>query len=114
MSPTDFGVMEVLLHKGPLPVNTIGKKVLLTSGSITTAVDRLEERDLVERCDDPNDRRVRLVALTKEGTKRIEAAFSQHQAHIEVATSTLNKEEQRTLLALLKKLGHGADQLMAG
>jgi Transcriptional regulators len=113
MSPTDFGVMEVLLHKGPLPVNTIGKKVLLTSGSITTAVDRLEERGLVERCDDPNDRRVRIVALTKEGTKRIEAAFSQHQAHIELATSTLNKEEQRTLLALLKKLGHGADQLMA-
>lgn len=113
MSPTDFGVMEVLLHKGPLPVNTIGKKVLLTSGSITTAVDRLEERGLVERCDDPYDRRVRIVALTKEGTKRIEAAFQKHQAHLEVATSSLSTEEQRVLLSLLKKLGRGADQLMA-
>jgi MarR family 2-MHQ and catechol resistance regulon transcriptional repressor len=113
MSPTDFGVMEVLLHKGPLPVNTIGKKVLLTSGSITTAVDRLEERGLVERCDDPNDRRVRIVALTKEGTKRIEAAFDQHRADLEVAASSLNKEEQKILVALLRKLGQGADQLMA-
>lgn len=112
MSPTDFGVMEVLLHKGPLPVNTIGKKVLLTSGSITTAVDRLEERGLVERRDDPDDRRVRIVALTREGTKRIEAAFRQHQAHLELATSPLTMEEQEILLSLLKKLGHGADQLM--
>jgi MarR family 2-MHQ and catechol resistance regulon transcriptional repressor len=105
--------MEVLLHKGPLPVNTIGKKVLLTSGSITTAIDRLEERGLVERCDDPDDRRVRIVSLTREGTNRAEVAFAKHRIHIEEATSALNKEEQKVLLALLKKLGLGADQIMA-
>ena len=79
MSLTDFAVLEVLLHKGPLPVNTIGKKVLLTSGSITTAVDRLEEKGLVERLDSPSDRRVRIVSLTKEGTRQIKVAFAEHQ-----------------------------------
>lgn len=111
MSLTDFAVLEVLLHKGPLPVNTIGKKVLLTSGSITTAVDRLEEKGLVERLDSPSDRRVRIVSLTKEGTRQIKVAFAEHQKHLELAVSPLTKGEQRQLVELLKKLGQGADLL---
>lgn len=110
---TDFAVMEILLHKGSLPINTIGKKILLTSGSITTAVDRLEARGLVKRVDDPEDRRVRFVSLTREGTRQIKAAFGEHQHHLNIAATPLSKEEQRTLIELLKKLGHGADQLMA-
>jgi len=43
---SDFRVLEVLLHKGPLPVNTIGPKVWLTPGSISVAVDRLEKTAL--------------------------------------------------------------------
>src|ERR1039458_10586316 len=46
---SDFGVLEVVLEKGPTPVNAIGEKIRLTSGSITTAVDRLERKGLVER-----------------------------------------------------------------
>lgn len=111
MSLTDFAVLEVLLHKGPLPVNTIGKKVLLTSGSITTAVDRLEQKGLVERLDSPTDRRVRIVSLTKEGTKQIKIAFNEHQKHLELAVSPLTKDEQSQLVTLLKKLGVGADRL---
>src|SRR5260370_24362375 len=60
---SDFRVLEVLLHKGPLPVNTIGPKVWLTPGSISVAVDRLEKKTLVRR-KNTDDRRVRLVALT--------------------------------------------------
>ncbi|MDX1988598.1 MAG: MarR family winged helix-turn-helix transcriptional regulator [Candidatus Obscuribacter sp.] len=113
MSNTDFAIMEVLLHKGPLPVNTIGKKVLLTSGSITTAVDRLVERLMVERIplSDARDRRVRLVRLTRSGTKLIKEAFKQHQRHLRRAVSALTEEEQDTLLTLLKKVGKGADAL---
>ncbi|MBX9947981.1 MAG: MarR family transcriptional regulator [Candidatus Obscuribacterales bacterium] len=111
MTLTDFAVLEVLLHKGPLPVNTIGKKVLLTSGSITTAVDRLEEKGLVERLDSPSDRRVRIVSLTKEGARQIKVAFAEHQKHLETAVSPLTKDEQRQLVELLKKLGRGADLL---
>src|ERR1700731_3573363 len=58
---SDFAVLEMLLHKGPQTVNVIGKKVLLTSGSITSAIDRLEAKKLVRRTDDPADKRARIV-----------------------------------------------------
>src|SRR5919204_5177699 len=73
---SDFGILETLLHKGPLPVNTLGRKLLLTTGSITTAVDRLVNRGLVGRKGDPSDRRVRLVALTPKGGQLIRPAFA--------------------------------------
>ncbi len=110
---SDFGVLEALLHKGALPVNTIGKKVLLTSGSITTAVDRLERRGLVERREAPEDRRARIVHLTPEGRKLIKRAFTQHAADMEQASAALNESERQTLLRLLKKLGYGAAELAA-
>ena len=65
ISDTDFRVLEALLHKGPLPVNTIGPKVHLTPGSISVAVDRLLEKALVSRAESSKDRRVRIVALTE-------------------------------------------------
>ncbi len=105
---SDFGVLEILLHKGPTPVNTIGAKINLTSGSISVAVDRLEERGLVERRSDPDDRRTRVVHLTAHGRKLIEEAFASHAAAMETATSALTGEERRQALALLRKLGLGA------
>src|SRR5215204_2457250 len=77
---SDFAVLEALLHKGPLPVNEIGKKVLLTSGSITVAVDRLETKRLVERRASGNDRRARIVHLTKVGRRLITRAYAEHAA----------------------------------
>src|SRR5215471_11376187 len=64
---SDFAVLEALLHKGALPINEIGKKVLLTSGSITVAVDRLEAKGLLERRASAEDRRARIVHLTRGG-----------------------------------------------
>src|SRR3989454_8756827 len=74
MCASDFAVLEALLHKGPLPVNEIGKKVLLTSGSITVAVDRLETKGLVQRRAHGTDRRASLNHFTTEGTKLITRA----------------------------------------
>jgi MarR family 2-MHQ and catechol resistance regulon transcriptional repressor len=105
---SDFAVLEVLLHKGPLPVNVIGRKVLLTSGSITTAVDRLEKQQLVERRDHPEDRRARVVHLTAGGKKLIQKAFANHELDMEQAASALGIPERKTLLRLLKRLGQGA------
>jgi MarR family 2-MHQ and catechol resistance regulon transcriptional repressor len=105
---SDFGVLEALLHKGPLPVNAIGKKVLLTSGSITAAVDRLADRGLVKRKDDPEDRRVRRVELTAKGRQLITTAFSRHEADLDQLVSVLTRQERSTLVALLRKLGRNA------
>jgi len=113
MCPSDFAVLEALLHKGPLPVNVIGKKVLLTSGSMTAAVDRLEERGLVERRDDPDDRRTRVVHLTDEGRKLIRKLFAVHEKDMERAVSALNAGELEELSGLLRKLGRGVNALSA-
>lgn len=106
---SDFGVLEALLHKGPLPVNALGKTVLLTSGSITTSVDRLTQRGLVARRDDPDDRRVRIVSLTPEGRRLIKAAFERHAADLDRVMSPLTVHERATLVTLLRKLGRSAD-----
>lgn len=102
---SDFAILEALLHKGPLPVSALGKKVLLTTGSITTAVDRLVERGLVERTGHPRDRRVRLVALTLQGRRLIEPAFARHAADLEELVAVLTPAERATLVALLRRLG---------
>lgn len=109
---TDFAVLEVLLHKGPLPVNTIGAKVFLTSGSVTTAIDRLEARGFVERAAHAGDRRSRIVHLTREGRKTIECAFSEHARTMEQVFSCLSGSERSALIELLKKLGHHAQNLL--
>src|SRR5260370_8057497 len=72
---SDFGVLELLLHEGPLPVNTIGPIVNLTPGSISIAVDRLVGKGLVSRVESAGDRRLRIVALTPRGKDLIVPAF---------------------------------------
>src|SRR5437667_4624738 len=105
---SDFAVMEMLLHKGPQPVNAIGRRVELTSGAITTAVDRLESRGLVTREAHPSDRRARIVRLTAAGKEQAAKIFAGHKAAMDVAASALSKTERATLIALLKKLGTSA------
>ena len=110
LGDSDFRVLEALLHKGPLPVNTIGPKVWLTPGSISVAVDRLVKKGLVSRNDQAGDRRVRRVELTAKGRALITRGFREHAAAMENAAGVLSKKERLTLLQLLKKLGkHAAE-----
>ena len=109
---SDFGVLEILLHRGPLPVNTIGPLVDLTPGSISIAVDRLVAKGLVSRVESVDDRRVRIVALTSRGKDLIAAAFRKHSGQMKRVFSELSAEELRTLEAALKKLGKHAAALM--
>jgi len=90
-------------------VNEIGKKVLLTSGSMTVAVDRLEQRRLVERRAHGTDRRARIVHLTKDGRKLITRAYAEHAADLEqLMSASLTTRERATLIRLLKKIGYKA------
>jgi MarR family 2-MHQ and catechol resistance regulon transcriptional repressor len=109
---TDFGVLEVLLHKGPLPVNTIGPIVDLTPGSISIAVDRLFEKGLVSRVESPEDRRVRIVALTPHGKDLIVSAFRKHSGQMKRLFSELSPEELRSFEVALKKVGKRAAALL--
>jgi MarR family 2-MHQ and catechol resistance regulon transcriptional repressor len=112
---SDFAVLEILLHKGPLPVNAIGRQIMLTSGSITTAIDRLEQKQLVQRQACPNDRRVTFVALTAGGRTLIRRVFKVHANRMETVFQPLTASERTALATLLKKLGkHGATLLEQG
>src|SRR5580704_35923 len=109
---SDFGVLEVLLHKGPLPVNTIGPIVNLTPGSISIAIDRLLAKGLVSRVESAEDRRVRIVALTPRGKDLIASAFRKHSGQMKKVFSELGSEELRALEVALKKAGKRAVALM--
>jgi MarR family transcriptional regulator, 2-MHQ and catechol-resistance regulon repressor len=109
---SDFAVLEILLHKGSLPVNTIGRQVMLTSGSITTAVDRLEAKNLVQREACPDDRRVTYVKLTAPGRTLIRRVFKIHANRLETVFEPLSAAERTDLAALLKKLGKHGESLL--
>jgi MarR family 2-MHQ and catechol resistance regulon transcriptional repressor len=109
MGQSDFGVLEALLHRGPLSVKELGAKVLLTSGSMTAAVDRLADRGLVARRDDPQDRRSRIVHLTDAGRELIERAFAEHRIAMEQAVAGFPVEERSALIRSLRRLGLAAE-----
>lgn len=108
---SDFTILEALLHKGPLPVNSIGRKVLLTSGSMTAAVNRLGKKGLVERIQDPSDRRRFYVHLTKSGRKVIQRAYEAHKENLEKIVEGLTFKERADLVRLLKKIGSHAENV---
>jgi MarR family transcriptional regulator, 2-MHQ and catechol-resistance regulon repressor len=111
LGDSDFRVLEILLHKGPMPVNTIGPKVNLNPGSVSVAVDRLYKKGLVSRVESESDRRVRTVSLTEKGRRVFVAIFRQHAALIKRAFQDVSPEEQRQLEEVLKRIGRRAAEL---
>jgi MarR family 2-MHQ and catechol resistance regulon transcriptional repressor len=107
---TDFAALEALLHKGPLTISEIQDKVLLASGSMTAAIDRLEKRGLVVRQSTSRDRRARIVQLTHKGKRVAAAYFEKHARDLEDVMSVLSEKEKQQVYASLKKLGLLAQQ----
>lgn len=103
-----FGVLEALLHLGPLALCDLGEKLLTSRPNVTLMVDQLEERGLVARVRSTKDRRSIAVHLTPEGRRLIEKEFPSHAAAIAEAFSPLSAAEQRELARLCRKLGHSA------
>jgi MarR family transcriptional regulator, 2-MHQ and catechol-resistance regulon repressor len=111
LHPTEFAVLEVLLHRGPLTIGEVGSRVLLTSGSMTHVIDKLERRRMLERRPDPEDRRASYLHLTAEGRALISSIFPAHAEAIRRATSGLTTEEKRIASVLLRRLGlHAHEQ----
>src|SRR6266852_1385174 len=102
---TDFATLEALLHKGPLTISEIRNKVLLASGSMTAAVDRLERLGLVVRKTSPRDRRARVLELTAEGKRLAASCYEKHARDLEALMSTVSRKEREQAYRSLKKLG---------
>jgi MarR family 2-MHQ and catechol resistance regulon transcriptional repressor len=108
LSEGEFGVLEALLHKGPLLLGELQRKILVSSGGVTYLVDRLVQRGLVRREACPTDRRAMYAVLTPAGDALIRRIFPIHAGVIELALSGLGQEEQGEAIDLLRRLGRAA------
>jgi len=105
LTPSQFAVMEALLHLGPLCQRTISEKVLLSTGNLTTVIDNLEHHDWVTRTREKADRRMVMIALTDKGHALIEPAFQLNLKLILEEFAVLSEVEQAELSRLCKILG---------
>lgn len=110
LSATEFMVLELLYHKGRTSLQPIGDKILVTSGSITYTVDKLEQKGLLRRVDCSEDRRVTYVELTADGKALFDRIFPSHAEMIEGLMGGLSQEEKAEAIKLLKKLGQYAQE----
>ncbi|HET6182861.1 MAG TPA: MarR family transcriptional regulator [Acetobacteraceae bacterium] len=113
LTSTQLGVLEALLHVGPMTQRELGRKVLTSAGNMTDVVDKLERRGLVQRSRKPGDRRAVQVELTKSGREHIAALFPLHAEDIAHAMAGLSVAELRALGSLLRKLGRQAAEPLA-
>jgi MarR family transcriptional regulator, 2-MHQ and catechol-resistance regulon repressor len=107
LTPGQLGVMEALMHLGPLSQGELGRKLLRSGGNVTTVIDNLERRKLVSRRRNREDRRIVTVALTTGGRRLIEEVFPVHARAVAQAMATLTVAEQEELGRLCRKLGRG-------
>jgi MarR family transcriptional regulator, 2-MHQ and catechol-resistance regulon repressor len=105
LNPTEFAVLELLYHKGDQPLQQIGGKILLASGSITYVVDKLEQKGFLKRVACPKDRRVTYAQISETGRSLIDRIFPNHEARIHELMSALSPEEKSDAINLVKKLG---------
>ncbi len=110
LNRTEFGVLELLYHKGSQPLQQIGGKVLMSSGNITYVVDKLEQKGLVRRRACTEDRRLVYADITDAGRQMIEEVFPEHTEVIRQAVDGLDEGEKMAVSALLKKLGKAAEE----
>lgn len=108
LTGSEFGVLEALLHKGPMLLGELQRKILVSSGGITYLVDKLADRGLVERLECPSDRRARYAALTETGRELISRIFPEHRKAILEAMSALDEDQQVQATELIRKLGLAA------
>jgi MarR family transcriptional regulator, 2-MHQ and catechol-resistance regulon repressor len=106
LNPTEFAVLELLYHKGNQPLQHIGEKILIASGSITYVVDKLEKKGLVVRNPCIADRRVIYAQLTESGNELMKDIFPIHEKFLHEQMSDLSNEEKNFLIHLLKKIGY--------
>ncbi|GKV55770.1 MarR family transcriptional regulator [Sporosarcina sp. NCCP-2222] len=105
LNPTEFAVLELLFHKGRQPIQKIGQKILLRSGSMTYVVDKLEKKGLLKRVFCEEDKRVTFMEITEEGRELIHSIFPSHAKNMQTIMSGLTSEEQEQAIHLLRKLG---------
>jgi MarR family transcriptional regulator, 2-MHQ and catechol-resistance regulon repressor len=102
---SEFGALEVLYHKGPLPVQAICEKVLIANSSMSYVIENLIKKGYIEKVKEPSDRRVHIIHLTEKGHVLFDEIYPKHLAHMRSVIDVLDESEEKELQRLLKKLG---------
>jgi MarR family transcriptional regulator, 2-MHQ and catechol-resistance regulon repressor len=102
---SEFGTLEVLYHKGPLPVQSICEKVLIANSSMSYVIENLIKKEFIEKVKDPSDRRIHIVHLTQKGVMLFDDIYPKHLEHMRSFMDVLDINEEANLQFLLKKLG---------
>jgi MarR family 2-MHQ and catechol resistance regulon transcriptional repressor len=110
LNPSEFGVLELLYHKGDQPVQKVAEKILVTSGTITYVIKKLEKKGLVERKRCEEDKRIYYVTLKSKGQQLMEEIFPKHEAFLDKLFSTIKQEDRELLINLLFKLKNNLDK----
>lgn len=105
LNQTEFAVLELLYHKGPHPLQQIGEKILITSGSITYVINKLEKKELLKRNPYEEDRRIVYATLTEQGQAFMKEIFPQHAETLTRAFQGLTGGEKQLAIELVKKIG---------
>ena len=108
LSLTEFAVLEVLYHKGALPLGEIRDRILVTGASTTYVVKKLEERGLMRRRTSAEDQRVVFGELTSKGRTLMDKVFPAHVDRLRHVMAGLSAAEKRAASQLLRRLSHQA------
>jgi len=105
LNVSEFGALEVLFHKGPLPVQTISDKVLIASSSMSYVIENLIKKNYILKEKNEEDKRIHIVHLTETGKLLMNTIYPKHVEYLRKKISILSNEEEQLLQNLLKKLG---------
>jgi DNA-binding MarR family transcriptional regulator len=104
LTTSQFDVIATLGNTKGFNFKELGEKTLITKGTLTGVIDRLEKKGLVQRQMDQQDRRVFQVVLTKQGEEIFEKVFPQHISYFKQRFQSLTTEEHQEILTALRKL----------
>ncbi|GEN87869.1 MarR family transcriptional regulator [Oceanobacillus sp. FSL W8-0428] len=108
MRASDFAILEALYHKGRQTIREISESVLISTGSITYVIDKLEKKELLIRTNCPDDRRAVYLEITDRGKQTMDDIFPKHQLVIEELFEGISESDKETVIEVLKKVGHKA------
>lgn len=105
LNPSEFGALEVLYHKGPLPVQSICEKVLIASSSMSYVIENLIRKEFINKTKNIQDKRYHIVELTENGRNLMDVIYPKHVEKLRKVIDILNQDEELSLQSNLKKLG---------
>ncbi|GGP13184.1 MarR family winged helix-turn-helix transcriptional regulator [Oceanobacillus neutriphilus] len=108
MRASDFAILEALYHKGRQTIREISESVLISTGSITYVIDKLEKKELLIRTNCPDDRRAVYLEITVKGKQTMDDIFPKHQQVIEELFEGISESDKKTVIDVLKKVGYKA------